>query len=356
MANTAFLADLGLRLPIIQAPMAGVSTVALAAAVSNAGALGSLGLGNATVEQARTQIQQLKKTTAHPFNINFFCHQPPVVDAVLEQAWLQMLNPYFAEFSAVPPAAIQVMNQSFIGNQAMLEMLLEERPAVVSFHFGLPAQAVIEQLKAAGIRLFGCATCLAEAQTIEAAGLDAIIAQGYEAGGHRGVFDPATDLQLGLFSLLAVLSRNCSLPIIAAGGIMDGAAIASVLQMGASAAQLGSAFVVCPESAATAAYRADLDSSKALRTAVTTVISGRPARGIMNRMHTDIAQQPVHTPGYPVTYSAAKALHAAASVQGCHDFAAHWAGQSAAFARVMPAGQLVSVLANELSQAIQSKH
>ncbi|MDY0250266.1 MAG: nitronate monooxygenase [Pseudomonas sp.] len=349
MASTDFLADLGIRLPIIQAPMAGVSTVALAAAVSNAGGLGSLGLGNATVEQARTQIQQLKQATVHPFNINFFCHQPPVTDVVLEQAWLQMLSPYFAEFAVTPPAAIQVISQSFVGNQAMLEMLLEERPAVVSFHFGLPAQTVIEQLKTAGIRLFGCATCLAEAQAIEAAGLDAIVAQGYEAGGHRGVFDPATDLQLGLFSLLSLLRQHCSLPIIAAGGIMDGAAIATVLQMGASAAQLGSAFVVCPESAATAAYRADLSSSKASRTALTTVISGRPARGIINRMHTDIAQHMLQTPGYPVTYSAGKALHAAASAQGCHDFAAHWAGQSAALARTMPAAQLVRVLSEELS-------
>ena len=237
----------------------------------------------------------------------------------------------------------------------MLEMLLEERPPVLSFHFGLPAAAVLEQLKAAGIRLLGCATCLAEAQAIEAAGLDAIIAQGYEAGGHRGVFDPTNDLQLGLFSLLALLRQHCALPIIAAGGIMDGTAIASVLQMGASAAQLGSAFVLCPESSATAAYRADLSSSKASRTAVTTVISGRPARGIMNRMHSDIAQHAAVTPGFPVTYSAGRALHAAASAQGCHDFAAHWAGQSAALARAMPAAQLVGLLAEELSLALKSK-
>lgn len=355
MANTTFLNALGIRFPIIQAPMAGVSTVALAAAVCNAGGLGSLGLGNATVAQAREQIQQLKQATQYPFNINFFCHQPPVVDAALERAWLQTLRPYFAEFSAQPPPAIQALNQSFIGNQAMLEMLLEERPAVVSFHFGLPEPSTIAQLKAAGICLLGCATNLAEALAIEAAGLDAIIAQGYEAGGHRGVFDPATDLQLGLFSLLAVLHKHCSLPIIAAGGIMDGTAIAAVLQMGASAAQLGSAFVVCPESAATAAYRADLASSKAFSTAVTAVISGRPARGIVNRMHTDIAQHAEHTPSYPVTYSASKALHAAASAQGCHDFAAHWAGQSAGLARTMPAAQLVSVLAEELRLALQAK-
>ena len=347
----ALLTELGIALPIIQAPMAGTSTVALAAAVSNAGGLGSLGLGNCNVDQAREQIQQLKHATSKPFNINFFCHQPAVVDTAREQEWLNLLQPYFAEFSAQPPRQLDAGNPSFIDNQAMLEMLLEERPAVVSFHFGLPNTAFIQALKQAGIKLLGCATYIIEAKAIEAAGLHAIIAQGYEAGGHRGVFNPKHDVKLGLFSLLQLLSKECTLPIIAAGGIMHGQAIAQVMSMGASAAQLGTAFILCPESAANPAYRAQLKSSRAYNTDVTAVISGRPARGLVNRFHTELADKQALIPAYPTTYSAGKALHAAASQQQCHDFAPYWAGQSAPLARELPAAELLAKLAAELQQA-----
>ncbi len=212
MPNT-LLAVLDIKLPIIQAPMAGTSTVALAAAVSNAGGLGSLGLGNCNVEHAREQIQQLKQATAKPFNINFFCHQPAIVNPAREHEWLNLLQPYFAEFSVQPPRQLDAGTPSFIDNQAMLNMLLEELPAVVSFHFGLPSSVFIQALKQAGIKLLGCATNVQEAQAIEAAGLNAIIAQGYEAGGHRGVFNPKHDVKLGLFSLLQLLSKECTLPI-----------------------------------------------------------------------------------------------------------------------------------------------
>jgi len=343
----ALLVELGIQLPIIQAPMAGTATVALAAAVSNAGGLGSLGLGNCDVEQAREQIQQLKQATNKPFNINFFCHQAAVADASREQAWLTLLQPYFSEFSAQPPSQLSAGNPSFIDNQAMLDMLLEERPPVVSFHFGLPSAAFIQALKRAGIKLFGCATNLAEAKAIEAAGLHAIIAQGYEAGGHRGVFDPTEDVKLGLFSLLQLLGKECRLPIIAAGGIMHGQAIAQVLNMGASAAQLGTAFILCPESAANSAYREQLKSARAYTTDVTAVISGRPARGLVNRFHRELGDKQALLPSYPSTYSAAKALIAAAHQQDCYDFGAFWAGQSAPLARELPAAKLVALLATE---------
>lgn len=347
----ALLAILDIELPIIQAPMAGTSTVALAAAVSNAGGLGSLGLGNCNVEQAREQIQQLKQATAKPFNINFFCHQPAVADAAREQKWLNLLQPYFAEFSAKPPSYIDAGNPSFIDNQAMLDMLLEERPPVVSFHFGLPSTAFIQALKQADIKLLACATNVTEAKAIEAAGLHGVIAQGYEAGGHRGVFNPEQDVRLGLFSLLQLLNRECTLPIIAAGGIMHGQAIAQVMQMGASAAQLGTAFILCPESAANQAYRTQLKSSRAYKTDVTAVISGRPARGLVNRFHTELADKQALIPAYPTTYSAGKALYAAASQQECYDFAPFWAGQSAPLARELPAAELVAKLVAELQQA-----
>ena len=347
----ALLTELGIEFPIIQAPMAGTSTVSMAAAVSNAGGLGSLGLGSSDVEQAREQIQQLKKATSKPFNVNFFCHQPPVIDHHREQEWLNVLQPYFSEFAAQPPSQLSSGNPSFINNQAMLDMLLIERPPVVSFHFGLPNADFIQALKQAGIKLLGCATNLTEAQAIEAAGLHGIIAQGHEAGGHRGVFDPTQDVNLGLFSLLQLLHKKCTLPIIAAGGIMHGQAIAQVISMGASAAQLGTAFILCPESAANQHYRAQLKSSRAYNTAVTPVISGRPARGLVNRFHTELADKKALLPGYPTTYSAGRALYAAASQQGCHDFAPFWAGQSAPLARELPAAELLATLASEWQQA-----
>ena len=349
--TSALLSLLGIRYPIIQAPMAGTATVALAAAVSNAGGLGSLGLGSSNVEEARTHIQALKQATAKPFNVNFFCHQPLPEDEARNQHWLRLLAPYFSEFSASPPTHISAGYPSFLESPQMVDMLLIERPPVVSFHFGLPSQAVITALQQAGIKLLGCATNVAEAKTIEAAGLDGVIAQGIEAGGHRGVFEPEQDLELGLFGLLQLLNKHCSLPLIAAGGIMNGQGIQQVLTMGASAAQLGTAFILCPESNANAAYRAQLSSAKAYDTAITAVISGRPARGIINRMHQALGAHQAALPVYPTAYSAAKALNAVASAQNCNDFAAFWAGQGAPLARALPATELMAALIAEWQQA-----
>lgn len=351
MFDTSLLHSLGLQVPIIQAPMAGTSTPELAAAVSNAGGLGSLGLGNLSVEAARKQIHQLQALTSQPFNINFFCHQPAPADPVQEQTWLQRLTPWFAEFDAEPPAQLDAGYASFIGNRAMLDMLLEERPAVVSFHFGLPDAQAIAALKAAGIFLMGCATCLQEAQAIEAAGLDAVIAQGYEAGGHRGIFDPLQEPAIGLQELLQQLQGNIRLPIVATGGIMDGNDIANVLQLGAAAAQLGTAFICCPESATPDAYRAQLLSERAEHTGVTTIFSGRPARGMLNRSHREIGPHAAELAGYPQAYSAAKALHAAATAKGCHEFAPYWAGTAAQRSRAMPAAELMKTLTTELTAA-----
>lgn len=345
----SFLTQLGIQYPIIQAPMAGTATVALAAAVSNAGGLGSLGLGASDVGQARRQIRELKQATAAPFNVNFFCHQAPPVEPVRNQQWLNVLAPYFTEFGAQVPTEITPAYPSFNDNPDLLAVLLSERPAVVSFHFGLPNQASIEALQTAGIKLLGCATNVDEAELIIEAGLDGIIAQGVEAGGHRGVFDPAQDLELGLFGLLQLLRCQCSLPIIAAGGIMNGQGIKQALSMGASAAQLGTAFILCPESNASADYRAHLASAKAYHTGITTVISGRPARGLVNRWHQELGVYGVDLAAYPTAYSAAKALHLAASQGGCHDFAAYWAGQGAPLARTLPAAELMNTLIAELA-------
>lgn len=344
------LRRLGIRTPIIQAPMAGVSTPALAAAVTNAGGLGSLGVGAMDAEAARKAIRETRALTSGPFNVNVFCHAPAVADAAREQAWLTYLAPRFAEFGATPPATLREIYRSYVTDDAMHAMLLEERPAVVSFHFGLPDAGRIRALRDAGIVLLASATSLDEARAIEAAGIDAIVAQGIEAGGHRGVFDPAAvDEGLGILALVRVLSTQTRVPVIAAGGIMDGAGIAAALALGAQAAQLGTAFIACPETIADAPYRDALLQRKR-PTVLTRAISGRHARGLANRF-TELGAAPgaPATPDYPTAYDAGKALHAAAKARGSADFAAQWAGQAAPLARALPAAELVAALAGELA-------
>lgn len=345
----ALLDLLGIEHPIIQAPMAGVSTPELAAAVSNAGGLGSLGLGASSVEQARGAIRATRKLTSRPINVNLFCHRRATADAQREAKWLAHLRPFFAQYTVTPPESLKEIYEAFVGNDAMLSMLLEEKPAVVSFHFGLPAVQWIGRLREAGMVTLACATNTAEARECEQAGVDAIVAQGVEAGGHRGVFEPELgDDGIGTFALVRMLAQQCQSPIIAAGGIMDGRGIAAAMTLGAAGVQLGTAFVLCPESSANAAYRAQMKSDRAHHTRITAAISGRPARGLPNRMY-EITQEngAPPLPDYPIAYDAAKALHAAASAKGNHEFAAYWAGQGAPLARELPAGELMALLVEE---------
>ncbi len=352
-ASHPFLARLGISHPIIQAPMAGTATPALAAAVSNAGGLGSLGIGASTVEQARRMIQETRALTSQPFNVNVFCHAAAQRDAAREAAWVDYLAPLFAEVGATLPTSLEEIYPTFVGDEAALNMLLEERPAVVSFHFGLPPAAHLAALRQAGIVTLATATNLQEARLIEQAGGDAVIAQGIEAGGHRGIFDPdGNDERLPTAVLTRLLVRELSVPVIAAGGIMDGAGIRAMLDLGAAAAQLGTAFILCPESAANAAYRQNLKSERAATTRLTSALSGRPARGIVNQIiaRGEAADAPAVAP-YPVAYDAAKQLHAVAARQDNHEFAAHWAGQGAPLAREFDAATLVRTLVGELTQA-----
>ena len=339
-----------LSTPIIQAPMAGVATPALAAAVSNAGGLGSLGLGMSTVDQARQLITDTQALTDRPFNVNLFCHQPAVRDAGREEAWIRHLAPLFAEVGAEPPATLKEISTSFLVDEAMQRLVLELRPAFVSFHFGLPPAAYLADLREAGIRTLATATNPREAAVIEAARIDAIVAQGIEAGGHRGMFDPEVeDERLSTSVLVRLLARQSSLPIIAAGGIMDGAGMRAALDLGAAGVQLGTAFILCPESAANASYRANLKSERAEVTRLTPALSGRPARGMVNRLvrHGDAPGSP-RPAAYPVAYDAARQLNAAAMQQGNAEFAAQWAGQGAPLARELPAATLVTTLMQEL--------
>lgn len=351
--GASLLERIGLEWPIFQAPMAGTSTPAMAAAVSNAGALGAIGVAAESTEGAEKMIRATQALTNRNFNVNVFCHRPAIPNAAVEAAWIARWKPEFTALGVEPPEALREIYQTFRGNRSMTEMLLATRPAIVSFHFGLPEKDQIRALKDAGIILFGSATSLAEARELADAGIDAIVAQGYEAGGHRGLFDYAAhDDRLGTFALTRLLVRNFNLPVIAAGGIMDGAGIAAALRLGATAAQMGTAFVGCPESSADQGYRAALASEAAHHTTMTRAISGRPARCLANRF-TKLAENvpDAAIPDYPITYDLGKALHAAAKAKGEFGFGAQWAGQGAPLSRPMPAAELVRVLAAEMQAA-----
>lgn len=354
---SSLLRRIGIDLPLIQAPMAGVSTPEMAAAVSNADGLGSIGVGAVDAEATRQMIAAVRAKTSRPFNVNVFCHQPVVVDVAREAAWLARLAPEFARYGAKPPTRLTEIYQSFLTDDAKLAALVAERPAVVSFHFGLPARDRIEALRAAGIVLLATATNLDEGKAIAAAGIDAVVAQGYEAGGHRGMFDPdAPDDRLGTMALTRLLVRKLDVPVIAAGGIMDGAGIASALMLGAVAAQLGTAFVACPESSADAGFRAALLGPPAEHTVMTSAISGRSARSLANRftaLGASIKRETI--PDYPTAYDAGKALHAAAKAKGEFGYGAQWAGQGALLARSLPAADLIAQLRAEMEQALAER-
>lgn len=339
---------LGIALPIVQAPMAGTSTPELAAAVCEAGALGSIAVGAIDAEGARVAIERLRGLTDRPFNVNLFVHAAPRRDAAREVAWLTALAPAFARFGAVPPADLRVIYRSFADDDDMLRLLVESAPPVVSFHFGLPDAARIAALKGAGCLLLASVTSPAEAALAEAAGIDALVAQGWEAGGHRGVFDSAApDDRLGTLALTRLLVSRRTLPVIAAGGIMDGAAIRAALDLGAAAAQLGTAFIGCPESNADAAHRAALAGPGAAHTVMTAAISGRPARCLANGFTALSEALAVEPADYPLAYDAGKALNAAGKAAGDDTFGAQWVGQGAPLARFLPAAELVARLAEE---------
>jgi nitronate monooxygenase len=349
------LQTFGIRLPILQAPMAGFSTPAMAAAVSNAGGLGAIGVGAADAETARQMIRAVRAASDRPFNVNVFCHRPAIRDSVREAAWLKRLAPIFSQFGAAPPNGLSEIYTSFVEDDAMLSMLVEERPKVVSFHFGIPSRERIAALRQAGIALLATATNLEEGRLIGGAGIDGVVAQGYEAGGHRGMFDPdAPDDCLGTLALTRLLVRALDIPVIAAGGIMDGTGIAACLLLGARAAQLGTAFVGCTDSQADAGYRATLFSSAAAHTVMTSAISGRPARCLANKFTAlGVGVERGVIPDYPIAYDAGKALHAAAKAAGDAGYGAQWAGQGAPLARKLPAAMLMAELESEMEQALR---
>ncbi len=339
-------------LPIIQAPMAGTSSPALAAAVADAGALGSVGVGAVNAASAEKMLADFLARSSRSLNVNVFCHEPAHNHPDREAAWIERLRPEFRRVGSEPPRGLAQIYQSFVADRQMLEMLLSAKPKVVSFHFGVPAEQTIRMLREVGVVTLASATTLEEARIAVRAGVNAVVAQGYEAGGHRGMFDPdAHDDRLGTFALTRLLVRRLDVPVIAAGGIMDGAGIAAALQLGASAAQMGTAFIGCPESDADTGFRDALASDPAFHTTRTRGISGRPARCLTNRFTAwGRGVEAAAVPDYPIAYDAGKALNAAARRVNEAGYGAQWAGQGAPMARSLPAADLVGTLLNEMRQ------
>ena len=351
-AARSFIARLGLELPLIQAPMAGVQGGALATAVSGAGALGSLP-GAAMAPQAlRDAVGELRRGGERPVNLNFFCHSVPAPDPAREAAWRAALRPYFDELG-VSPAAIQNGPGRLPFGDEAASVIEELRPAVVSFHFGLPPAPLLERVRRTGAQVWSSATTVAEARWLAAHGIDAIIAQGVEAGGHRGVFLPEgqpIDLsgQLATLTLLPAILEAVRLPVIAAGGIADAEGVAQALRLGASAAQLGTSFLLCTEATTSAVHRAALQSEAARETALTNLFTGRPARGIVNRLMRELGPMSDLAPAFPTAVNALAPLRAAGEQAGTGDFSPLWAGQDVSGCRAIAAAQLVRELAARL--------
>ncbi|HTI45410.1 MAG TPA: nitronate monooxygenase [Casimicrobiaceae bacterium] len=336
---------LGMALPIIQAPMAGVQAGTLAVAVSNAGGLGSLPCALLSVDGMRKELAAIAAQTDRPYNVNFFCHAEPVPDAQREAAWRTTLDPYYREFG-IDPAGIPAGPGRAPFTAAAADVLAEFRPRVVSFHFGLPSEALLARVRTWNAKVLASATTVDEARWLEAQGVDAIIAQGAEAGGHRGNFltDDLTT-QVGTLALVPQVARAVRVPVIAAGGIADARGVAAALALGASGVQLGTAYLLCPEATTSALHRAALKSEGARHTALTNVFTGRPARGIVNRIMREVGPMSARAPAFPLATAAMAPLRAKAEARGSGDFSPLWSGQNATGCREVPAAQLTRELA-----------
>lgn len=350
-ATRSFTAALGLELPLIQAPMAGFQGVAMAAGVAGAGALGSLPGAAMTPAALRDAVATLRRGARLPVNLNFFCHVVPAADPAREAAWREALKPYYDELG-LSLSAIASGPGRLPFDDAAVAVVEDLRPEVVSFHFGLPPAPLLERVRRAGSQVWSSATTVAEAQWLAAQGVDAIIAQGLEAGGHRGVFLPAggpfdLDGQLRTWTLLPSILQAVRVPVIAAGGIADAAGIDSALRLGASAVQVGTAFLLCPEATTSAVHRAALQGEGARQTALTNLFSGRPARGIVNRLMRELGPLSALPPAFPSAVNAIAPLRAAAEQAGKGDFSPLWAGQDTSGCRAIPAAQRVRELAGK---------
>ena len=345
---------IGIELPVIQAPLAGGNGSAMVIAVSEAGGLGSLPCGMLDTTKTRAEIGYIRQHTTKPINVNFFCHTPPQPDSDCDTRWKERLAEYYVEFGLDPSASAPAVNRAPF-DEAMCEVVEEHKPEVVSFHYGLPEQALLDRVKASGCLVLSSATTVEEARWLEDHGCDAIIAQGFEAGGHRGMFltdDIAT--QPGTFALVPQVVDAVKVPVIAAGGIGDGRGIAAAFALGAAGAQIGTAYLFTPESVITDLHRAALLTARDDQTALTNVFSGRPARGLMNRVMREVGPMSELAPAFPKAGQALAPLKAKAEAAGSCDFSLLWSGQAAGLGREIGAGDLTRELAAEAQQRLKA--
>lgn len=340
------MADLlGVRLPIIQAPMAGVQGTELALAVSAAGALGSLPCAMLGPDDLRQELQRIHAQPGAVVNINFFCHRPPVLDARRDALWRQALEPHYRAWDLDPAMPLPAATRSPF-DAATAELLAEFRPPVLSFHFGLPAPGLLAQVRSWGARILSSATTVEEGLWLEAQGVDAVIAQGLEAGGHRGMFlSDDLDTQLGTLALVPQLVQRLSVPVIAAGGIADAQGVAAAMALGACGVQVGTAYLLCPEARTSALHRAALQDPARAHTALTNLFTGRPARGIVNRLMRELGPISPRAPAFPLAGAAIGPLRARAEAAGSSDFSPLWSGQNASACRALPAADVTRALA-----------
>lgn len=328
MASVDIKELLGMTLPIIQAPMAGVQNSALTIAVCKAGGLGSLPCGMLSPETIASEINAIRQATDQSYNLNFFCHDMPEYNAAQHERWQSTLQPYFDELGieCVSPSG-GASRLPF--DHDVADAIESFRPPIVSFHFGLPEASLLKRVKSWGSKVLSTATTVEEARYLEANGADAIIVQGSEAGGHRGMFlSEDITTQVGLFSLLPQVVKQVNIPVIAAGGIADNQGVKAVLDLGASAALVGTAYLLCEEAMTSELHRKTLMSEAAQHTALTSVFSGKPARGIVNRVMSELGYLPELIPNYPYAANEITQLRKAAEAKGSADFSPLWSGQN----------------------------
>ena len=345
----------GIEHPILLAPMAGAMDVALAAAVANGGGLGSLPAALLDATKLRDQVVAFRAAAPRkPVNLNFFSHTPPVPNNAREHGWREALRPYYVELGIDPNAPVPVSNRAPF-DEAFCGVVEELKPEVVSFHFGLPEASLVARVKATGAKVISSATTVAEAVWLDERGCDAIIAQGYEAGGHRGNFlSDDLSTQVGTFALVPLVADAVKVPVIAAGGIADARGIVAALALGAAGVQIGSAYLHCPESKVAAPHRALLRSARGRDMVVTNLMTGRPARGFVNRVMRELGPISPVAPDFPLAGGALAPLGAKAQAQGSVDFSSMWAGQGAALGRELPAADLTARLVEE-TQALMRR-
>jgi nitronate monooxygenase len=344
---------LGIEHPIIQAPMAGANASEMVIAVSEAGGLGSLPCAMLSPDQVRTELGIIRQRTARPINLNFFCHRLPRNDPARMAAWKQRLEPYYVELGLDPKAPTPAATRAPF-DSTMCDLVVEFAPEVVSFHFGLPERGLLERVKATGAKILCSATSVDEARWLEREGCDAIIAQGAEAGGHRGVFlSEDISTQPGTMALVPQVVDAVRVPVIAAGGIADARGIVAAFALGASAVQIGTAYLFCQEATIGPAHRTALASAKDNATALTNVLTGRPARSLVNRLVREVGPMSELAPEFPLAAGAVAPLRAKAEAAGSGDFTPLWSGQSASLSRALPAGELTKQLAEETLARLQ---